>query len=110
MNSILTPNRYSIYFLYTVIGLSPINRINVKMFTPLQLLSSWYKLNRIRSVYLFNGDVIVVRENSISSFLPIGEDQFTYEYQNGDKMLEYLRNTYENEGKGSLASYELSLG
>lgn len=59
---------------------------------------------------MFNGDVIVVRENSITSFLPIGEDQFTYEYQNGDKMLEYLRNTYENEGKGSLASYELSLG
>lgn len=110
MNSILSPNRYSLPFLYTVIGISPVSFINVKLFSPLQLLSAWYKLNRIRNIYLFNGDVIIVRENSITSLLPIGEDQFTYEFQNGEKMLEYLRNNHENEGKGSLASYELSLG
>lgn len=80
------------------------------MFSPHQLLSYWYKDNRIRNIHLFNGDVIVVRQNSVTSFLPIGEEQFILEFQNGEKMLQYLMDTSDNEGKESLASYELSLG
>lgn len=72
MNSILSPNRYTLEFLYTAIGEYPVNRINVSMFTPLKLLANWYKMYKVRSIHILNGDVILNRGSSVTSFLPIG--------------------------------------
>lgn len=90
MNSILRPNRYSLQFLYASLGAEPVNQIVGKNLNVKNLFFNWHKLYRVKKVVKFDGDILVLRENSISSFLSIDSKQFISEFQNGEQLAKYL--------------------
>lgn len=80
MNSVLRPNRYSLAFLYTSIGNEPMSQIPPSKIKPRELLFNWHKLYKVHSICKHEGDILILRENSISSLLPIDQKQYTAEF------------------------------
>lgn len=71
MNSLLQANRYTLPFIYNSTDVEPISNINVKMVNCRKLLIDWYRVYRVRGLCVYKGDVVVMREFGIGSFLAI---------------------------------------
>jgi hypothetical protein len=74
-----------------------------------KLLFDWCKLYKIKSIELFNGDILIVRENSISTLMNVEKEQFEKEMESDEKLMEYLEMSYEENGRNSVENYKLSV-
>ena len=61
------------------------------MLEPRKLLLSWYKAYKPKSIIKFNNDIIIIRESSLSTLLPISKEQYVLEVQCGEELMRHFR-------------------
>lgn len=70
------PNRYSKNLLLLSCQVDSIQFLNFSLLNPRKLLIDWNKNYKVKGIYTLNRDIVIVRENSITTLLPITYEQY----------------------------------